>query len=116
MFNGDVGFVRSWDAGQRRLLVDVDGRLVGYENAQLDELALAYACSVHKSQGSEYPAVVIPMLTAHYVMLSRHLLYTAVTRGKRLVVVVSNPEALRMAVDETRREDRYTLLSRRLRD
>jgi exodeoxyribonuclease V alpha subunit len=71
---------------------------VPYDGASLDELALAYACTIHKSQGSEYPAVVIPMLTTHFVMLSKNLLYTAVTRGKRLVVLVADPRALRLAL------------------
>jgi exodeoxyribonuclease V alpha subunit len=73
-------------------------REVPYDGASLDELALAYASTIHKSQGSEYPAVVIPFLTSHFVMLSKNLLYTAVTRGKRLVVLVADPRALRIAL------------------
>ena len=86
-----------------------------YEGADLDELTLAYAVSIHKSQGSEYPAVVLPFLTAHFVMLSRNLLYTAVTRGKRLVVLVQDPKALSLALAEDRRGERRTRLQDRLR-
>ncbi|MBI5535555.1 MAG: ATP-dependent RecD-like DNA helicase [Deltaproteobacteria bacterium] len=116
VFNGDIGFVSAVDPEERTLIVDLEGRQVAYEESQLDELTLAYACSIHKSQGSEYPAVVIPMLSAHFVMLSRNLLYTAVTRGKRLVVLITDRYALRVALDETRREERYTWLGRRLSD
>jgi exodeoxyribonuclease V alpha subunit len=92
-----------------------DERKVVYEEGDLDELTLAYATSIHKSQGSEYPAVVVPLLTQHYVMLSRNLLYTAVTRGKKLVVLVADPRALEIALGETRREERRTYLAERLR-
>jgi exodeoxyribonuclease V alpha subunit len=78
-------------------------------------LTLAYATSIHKSQGSEYPAVVIPLLTSHFVMLSRNLVYTAVTRGKKLCVLVADPRALKLALGETRREERVTRLAERLR-
>jgi exodeoxyribonuclease V alpha subunit len=116
VFNGDIGFVSSLDPQARTLMADLEGRQVSYEPAQLDELTLAYACSIHKSQGSEYPAVVIPMLSEHFVMLTRNLLYTAVTRGKRLVVLVADKHALRVALDETRREERYSWLATRLRE
>jgi len=115
VFNGDIGFVTGIEAEGRKVTVDVEGRAVVYEDTQLDELTLAYACSIHKAQGSEYPAVVIPMLSSHFVMLSRNLLYTAVTRGKRLVVLITDKHALRVALDETRREERFTWLAERLR-
>jgi exodeoxyribonuclease V alpha subunit len=114
VFNGDLGFVHTLDEGTGTLAVRFDDQEVPYEASELDELALAYACTVHKSQGSEYPAVVIPLLTTHFVMLSRNLLYTAVTRGKRLVVLVSDPRALELALSERRREERRTRLSERL--
>lgn len=105
VWNGDVGIVASVDEEEETLVVRfADGgssaevREVPYEGASLDELALAYASTIHKSQGSEYPAVVIPFLTTHFVMLSKNLLYTAVTRGKRLVVLVADPRALRIAL------------------
>lgn len=115
VYNGDIGFISSIDEAERTLKVRFDEREVVYEESDLDELTLAYATSIHKSQGSEYPAVVVPILTSHYVMLSRNLIYTAVTRGKRLVVLVADPRALSLALAETRREDRRTRLAERLR-
>lgn len=116
VFNGDVGIVSSVNVDENELVVRFDdARDVPYDAAALDELTLAYACSIHKSQGSEYPAVVIPLLTSHFVMLSRNLLYTAVTRGKRLVVLVADPRALQLALAEDRRGERKTTLERRLR-
>jgi exodeoxyribonuclease V alpha subunit len=115
VFNGDVGIVASIDREEDSLVVNFDeGRDVPYDGANLDELVLAYAISIHKSQGSEYPAVVVPLLTTHFVMLSKNLLYTAVTRGKRLVVLVSDPRALRLSLAEGRRDERRTRLSARL--
>jgi exodeoxyribonuclease V alpha subunit len=116
VFNGDLGVITDVDLEERRLEVEFDGRPVIYEDGDLQALTLAYATSIHKSQGSEYPAVVIPLLTTHFVMLSRHLLYTAVTRAKRICVLVADPRALRLALAETRREDRLTRLSKRLRE
>jgi exodeoxyribonuclease V alpha subunit len=98
IYNGDVGLVASIDPEESSMIVRFDGRDVAYDASDLDNLVLAYACTVHKSQGSEYPAVVIPLLTTHFVMLSKNLLYTAVTRGKRLVVLVCDPRALQLAV------------------
>jgi exodeoxyribonuclease V alpha subunit len=114
VYNGDLGEVRAVDAGERELLVRFDQRDVKFEESDLDALTLAYATSVHKSQGSEYPAVVIPLLTAHFVMLSRNLVYTAVTRARKLCVLVADPRALRVALAEVRREDRRTHLAERL--
>jgi exodeoxyribonuclease V alpha subunit len=87
---------------------------VPYDFLELDELALAYAISVHKSQGSEYPAVVIPLLTQHYIMLQRNLLYTALTRGKQLVVIVGSQKALNIALGNDRPRQRRSMLARRL--
>jgi exodeoxyribonuclease V alpha subunit len=114
VFNGDVGRITSVDAAERRLVVHFDGRAVPYVDADLDELTLAYATSIHKSQGSEYPAVIVPVLTQHFVMLSRNLIYTAVTRAKRLVVMVTDPRALTIALAAERREERRTALARRI--
>ncbi|HZU81936.1 MAG TPA: ATP-dependent RecD-like DNA helicase, partial [Polyangiaceae bacterium] len=114
VFNGDVGRVVEVDRGQGTMVVRFDDRDVAFDASDLDDLVLAYACTVHKSQGSEYPAVVIPLLTTHYVMLSRNLLYTAVTRGKRLVVLVSDPRAVQLALSERRKGDRRTRLAARL--
>ncbi|MBK8252904.1 MAG: ATP-dependent RecD-like DNA helicase [Polyangiaceae bacterium] len=116
VYNGDVGFIQAIDLEAREVLVRFDDdREVSYDEGDLDELSLAYATSIHKSQGSEYPAVVIPLLTEHFVMLSRNLFYTAVTRGKKLVVLVANPRAIHLALAETRKEERKTFLSERLR-
>jgi len=120
VYNGDVGLVRGLrggdDAGERILEVElVDGRVVDYTAADMDQLAHAYAISVHKSQGSEYPAVVIPLLTQHYLMLQRNLLYTAITRGKRLVVVVGSRRAVMMAVKNRDARSRWTWLAERVR-
>ena len=114
VFNGDIGRIQDVDPETQVVTVVYDGRPVPYEYADLDELVLAYAVSVHKSQGSEYPAVVIPLLTQHYVLLQRNLIYTAVTRGKRLVVVVGTARALAIAVRNDRTEKRYSHLRRRL--
>ena len=98
VFNGDLGIVTSIDMEEGELVVGFDGREVRYGFGELDELVLAYATTIHKSQGSEYPAVVIPLTTQHYTMLARNLLYTGVTRGKRLVVLVGQRKALAIAV------------------
>jgi exodeoxyribonuclease V alpha subunit len=113
--NGDLGIVQRVSPDERQLVARFDGRDVAYQDAELDMLTLAYATSIHKSQGSEYPAVVIPLLTAHFVMLSRNLVYTAVTRGKKLCVLVADPRALKLALGEVRREERVTRLTEKLR-
>lgn len=116
VYNGDVGYVHEVDGEDGSMVVRFDDeRNVPYDSQALDELALAYASSVHKSQGSEYPAVVLPLLTSHWVMLSRNLLYTGVTRGKRLVVLIGDPRALRAAVERDGSKDRHTGLAERLR-
>ena len=116
VFNGDIGRVVGIDADEQVLLADFEGRAVEYDFADLDELQLAYACSIHKSQGSEYPAVVIPVHTQHYVMLQRNLLYTAITRGRKLVVVVGSRKALWRAVTNAETKERFSLLRWRLRN
>ena len=98
VYNGDLGFVRAVDPEAGEVLVEFDGRQVAYGFGELDELVLAYATTIHKSQGSEYPAVVIPLTTQHYPMLRRNLLYTGVTRGRRLVVIVGQRRAVGIAV------------------
>jgi exodeoxyribonuclease V alpha subunit len=98
VYNGDLGIVQGIDEEEAELVVAFDGRDVRYGFGELDELVLAYATTIHKSQGSEYPAVVIPLVTQHYMMLARNLLYTGVTRGKRLVVLVGQRKALAIAV------------------
>jgi exodeoxyribonuclease V alpha subunit len=113
VFNGDIGFVES--ASDKRVAVRFDDRLVVYEGADLDELVLAYAVTVHKSQGSEFPAVVLPLSTQHYIMLRRNLLYTAVTRARRLAVLVGSRRALQLAVSMNPERQRRSVLGERLR-
>ena len=115
VFNGDVGFVKSANPSERELVVVFDGRPVQYKSGDLDELTLAYATTIHKSQGSEYPAVVILMHTQHYVMLQRNLLYTAITRGKKLVLVIGAPYAVKTAIETNVVRERRTSLAERLR-
>ncbi len=114
IFNGDIGQVSRVDLDEGQVHVAFDDRTVLYEFGELDEIALAYATSVHKSQGSEYPAVVIPLAMQHYLLLQRNLLYTAVTRGKRLVVIIGQPRALAMAIKNVRSTRRLTQLGARL--
>jgi exodeoxyribonuclease V alpha subunit len=112
VFNGDIGRVES--RTEKSLVVRFDERRVDYEGDAIDALVLAYACTVHKSQGSEYPAVVVPVLAEHWIMLQRNLLYTAMTRGKRLVVLVGQRRALERAVQNDRRQARHSALALRL--
>jgi exodeoxyribonuclease V alpha subunit len=114
VFNGDIGRIVSLDPVDQELVVDYDGREVLYDFNELDELSLAFACSIHKSQGSEYAAVVIPLHTQHYVMLQRNLLYTGVTRGKKLVALVGSRKALSIAVQRQDTAFRYSMLRQRL--
>ncbi|MFZ5889882.1 MAG: ATP-dependent RecD-like DNA helicase [Myxococcota bacterium] len=114
VFNGDVGVITEVDLEARKLCVRFDTNEVEYEETDLDALTLAYAMSVHKSQGSEYPAVVFPLLTSHFVMLAKSLLYTGVTRARKLCVLVADPKAISLAVSDARREDRRTRLAERL--
>ncbi|AUB84199.1 ATP-dependent RecD-like DNA helicase [Candidatus Thiodictyon syntrophicum] len=114
VFNGDIGRIAAIDEEEGLVLVEIDGRRVEYEFGELDELSLAYATSIHKAQGSEYPAVVIPLAMQHYMLLERNLLYTAVTRGRRLVVLIAEPRALAMAVKRVGSNLRLTKLRQRL--
>jgi exodeoxyribonuclease V alpha subunit len=114
VFNGDIGRITDLDAQEQMVVVDYDGRAVEYEFSDLDELQLAYAVSVHKSQGSEYPAVVIPVHTQHFVMLQRNLLYTGITRGRKLVALVGSKKALWIAVNTAEQKMRHSLLRYRL--
>ena len=111
VFNGDIGFVQGVDPDAQEVVVDFDGRLVTYDFGELDELVPAYAITIHKSQGSEYPAVVIPLSTQHYLMLRRNLVYTGITRGKKLVVLVGQRKALAIAVKDSRAERRWSKLN-----
>lgn len=114
VYNGDIGRIKRIDREEQEVAVDFDGRIVSYDFSELDELVLAYATSVHKAQGSEYPAVVIPVLTQHYVLLQRNLLYTGITRGKKLVVLVGTRKALSIAIHNNKPQKRYSRLRERL--
>ncbi|MCD4653729.1 ATP-dependent RecD-like DNA helicase [bacterium] len=113
VFNGDVGRIIGFDQNGR-VQIRFAGHEIGYLPDAMGQIMHAFACSIHKSQGSEYPAVIIPVHTQHYVMLRRQLLYTAVTRGKQMVVIVGSKKALRIAVKNTHENTRYTLLKQRL--
>ncbi len=115
VFNGDIGVILTVDEDDQLVTVDFDGREVGYAFGELDELGLAYATSIHKSQGSEYPAVVIPLAMQHYMLLRRNLLYTAVTRGRELVMIIGQKKALSMAVNNRDASVRLTNLAARIR-
>jgi exodeoxyribonuclease V alpha subunit len=115
VFNGDIGFIKQVDTEDRALIVLFDGRPVRYVQSELDELVLAYACSIHKSQGSEYPAVIVLLHTQHFKLLQRNLLYTAITRGKRLVMVVGSSRAVNIAIKANQVRERRTSLRERLR-
>ncbi|MCD6328317.1 ATP-dependent RecD-like DNA helicase [bacterium] len=115
VFNGDIGVVAAMDTEKQKLLVDFSDRTLPYSPLEMSELVLAYAISVHKSQGSEYTAVILPLMTQHFMLLQRNLIYTAVTRAKRLVVIVGSMKALSMAISNDKTAKRHTLLSERLK-
>jgi exodeoxyribonuclease V alpha subunit len=110
VFNGDIGRIFDIDLEEQEVAVDFLGTTVRYDLLSLDELKLAYSISVHKSQGSEFRAVIIPITTEHFIMLQRNLLYTAITRGKELVVLVGTPKALSIAVRNDQIKNRFTNL------
>jgi exodeoxyribonuclease V alpha subunit len=114
VYNGDIGYCFAIDAIDHTLTVDFEGRAVSYDWSEADQLTLAYAISVHKSQGSEFPAVVIPVVPQQYVMLQRNLLYTAVTRARRLCVLVGSRRAIAIAVRNNQVAHRYSALGWRL--
>jgi exodeoxyribonuclease V alpha subunit len=116
VFNGDIGQVCGFLRATGQLQVDFDGRLISYDAGEREDLTLAYAVTVHKAQGSEFPAVLLVLTTHHYMMLQRNLLYTALTRGRRLVVVLGSKRALGMAIRNDRPVRRYTHLAARLRE
>jgi exodeoxyribonuclease V alpha subunit len=116
VFNGDIGIVRRINSEDNEFAVCYDGREIVYDFRELDEIMPAYAITIHKSQGNEYPCVVVPIHTQHYVMLQRNLLYTAITRGRRLVVLVGTRRALAIAVKRRDACRRITALASRLKD
>lgn len=114
VFNGDIGFIQDIDGEKRMVYVNYDNRIVEYDEEELDELSLAYAISVHKSQGSEYPAVIIPLLTQHFVLLQRNLLYTAITRGRHLTIIVGTRKALEIALSNDKPQKRLSGLTEKI--
>ena len=116
VFNGDIGVIEAVDAEERTLKVRFEDRVVEYDVTELDELVHAYATTIHKSQGSEYPIVVMPVLMNHYVMLQRNLIYTGITRAKKILVMVGTKKALSYAIRNVTVKKRNTLLKERLAD
>ena len=114
VFNGDSGILRNIDLKKEIAAVDYDGRVVEYDFTELEEIGPAYAVTVHKSQGAEYPAVIMPVVTQHFVMLQRNLIYTAITRGKQLVVLIGTRKALDIALQNDRPRRRLSGLTERL--
>jgi exodeoxyribonuclease V alpha subunit len=114
VFNGDIGWISKIDPEEREVVIEFDGRLIPYDYSDLDEIVLAYAVSVHKSQGSEYPVVILPVVTQHYLLLQRNLIYTGITRAKKLVIMIGTKKALAIAIRNNKPQRRYTLLSERL--
>jgi exodeoxyribonuclease V alpha subunit len=114
VFNGDIGWISKIDPEEREVVIEFDGRPVPYDYSDLDEVVLAYAVSVHKSQGSEYPVVILPVVTQHYMLLQRNLIYTGITRAKKLVIMIGTKKALAIAIRNNKPQRRYTLLSERL--
>lgn len=116
VFNGDIGIVSALDPVEQTLTVSYEGRAVLYDWSEADQIVLAYAISVHKSQGAEFPAIVMPVMTQHYIMLQRNLLYTGVTRAKKLAVLVGNKKAIAIAVQNDKVSQRHTALAERLKE
>lgn len=116
VFNGDIGIISEIDPENNEIVVKFDDRLVPYEAEELDELVLAYATTIHKSQGSEFPYVIIPIMTSHYIMLQRNLLYTGVTRAKKGLVIVGERKAIYIAVMNNKIVERNTRLSEKLKN
>jgi exodeoxyribonuclease V alpha subunit len=115
VYNGDIGIICNIDRQKKELSVDYYGRTVPYAADELDQITTAYAISVHKSQGSEYPAVIVPLVTQHYFLLQRNLLYTAMTRGKKLVILIGTQKALQIALKNDKPHRRLSSLAARLK-
>lgn len=111
-----MGVINTIDTDNAKVIVDFDGKFVTYDNEELDELELAYAVTVHKSQGCEFPAVIIPISGFPPMLATRNLLYTAITRGKKLVILVGSEERMQRMIDNNRIDERYTGLEDRLRE
>ena len=115
VFNGDIGRIKAINPEERELTIQFDSREVLYDFGELDEVSLAYAISIHKAQGSEFPVVIVPVAMQHYMLLQRNLIYTAITRGRKMVVLVGQKKALSLAVRNNRTGERFSGLLERLR-
>ena len=114
VFNGDIGRIEDIDLEDKTLLINFDGNMIEYDGTELDEIVLAYATTIHKSQGSEYPIVVAPLTTQHYMMLQRNLLYTCITRAKKVFVLIGSLKALGICINNNKTVIRNTRLAERL--
>ena len=114
VFNGDMGVVSAIDTTEQEVTVQFEGRQVNYDYADLNEVALAWSISIHKSQGSEYPVVILPLYMQHYLMLSRNLIYTGLTRAKKLAILVGTKKAIALCVRQLKEQQRYTRLQIRI--
>jgi exodeoxyribonuclease V alpha subunit len=110
VFNGDIGLIQTINTGDQKLEILFNGKMVAYDFLDLDDINLAYAITVHKSQGSEYPCVILPLTTTHYIMLQRNLLYTAVTRASKMMIITGSKQALQIAVANKKSRKRFTSL------
>ena len=115
VFNGDLGVIAAVDTEEQEVTVQFEERFVDYDYADINELALAWAVTIHKAQGSEYPVVILPIFIQHYIMLSRNLIYTGLTRARKLAIVVGTTKAIGLAVKQVKDTERYTYLQERLR-
>ena len=114
MFNGDLGVIKRIDPVEQEMLIEFDGREIVYDYGDLNEVGLAYAVTIHKSQGSEYPVVILPLYMQHYLMLSRNLFYTGLTRAKKLAIIIGQEKPITIAVKQVKDRLRYTKLKERL--
>ena len=114
VFNGDIGYVINHNDEKQTITVEFDGKYVEYYYDEMDEITLAYAMSIHKSQGSEFKAVILPLTNSHYIMLERNLIYTAMTRAKELFIVIGEKSALRMGIQRQASRERVTLLKQHI--
>jgi exodeoxyribonuclease V alpha subunit len=115
VFNGDLGIIESIDREAQDVTVRYENKSVAYDSADLNEIGLAWAVTIHKAQGSEYPVVILPIFTQHSVMLSRNLIYTGLTRAQKLAIIVGPQKAIHLAIAQVKNKERYTLLAERLK-
>ena len=110
VYNGDIGYVNGIDHVEKELLINFDGNEIKYEFSELDELTLSYATTIHKAQGSEYPVIVMPIAMQHYLMLKKNLLYTGITRGRKLVILIGQQKAIAIAIKNKQSDIRHSKL------